>query len=82
MPQPIRVDGRNRRSDSDALEGGPVNVTAGANSGRVGTFVRAITYDGAGYPSTILVRERDMASPELFVCNYADVVPKTARCAC
>jgi hypothetical protein len=77
--QPIRVDGRNCRSDDDALEGGFVNVVAGPYKGRVGVFTQVLTYsDVTGYPTKILVRTRD-DEHELIGVEYASVRPKVGR---
>jgi hypothetical protein len=79
MPQPVRVDGRNRRSDDDALEGALVNVVAGPHKGRVGVFLQVATYDHeTGFPSRILVRTRD-DEHELIPVAYGDVRPKVGR---
>lgn len=75
--QPIRVDGTNRRSDEDGLEGGFVEIVSGDYVGVVGSFLSVVKYDTTtGYPETILVRARDHAGDhDLVSVAYADCRP-------
>ena len=73
-PQPIKVDGRSRRSDDDALEGGPVDIVDGEHAGKYGAFVRVLQHAADGYPKQILVRTRD-AENELLSIAYDHVRP-------
>lgn len=57
--QPVQVDGRNRKSDEDGLEGHFVNVVDGEHKGRLGAFVSVVEREADGYPKQILVRTRD-----------------------
>ena len=75
--QPVKVDGRNRRSDDDALEGGFCEIVAGEHDGVHGTFDQVVEYDHAGYPVKVLVKPRDAATATLVV-NYSDVRPDSA----
>lgn len=73
-PQPIKVDGRTRRSDDDGLEGGFVDVVDGEHEGRFGSFFRVLQHAADGYPKLILVKTRD-AENELLSVAYAHVRP-------
>lgn len=72
--QPVKVDGRNRRSDDDALEGYFVDVVSGYRQGSFGSFERVLKYGKDGYPTQILVRTRDEDN-ELISVAYRDVRP-------
>lgn len=71
---PIRVDGRNRRTDDDALEGSFVTIVAGEHEGRLASFEQVQSYGKDGYPTEVVVRTRDADSLLLSV-PYADIRP-------
>jgi hypothetical protein len=57
---PVRVDGRNRRSDDDVIEGGPCEITEGDLEGVDGVFWLVARYDPqTGYPVQVIVRTAD-----------------------
>lgn len=73
--QPVRVDGRNRRSDNDALEGGFCQVVDGRFKGRKGVFVSVTKHDpNTGYPTQVVVRTRDNEYQHLSV-PYSSIRP-------
>ena len=75
MAAPVRPDNKNRRTDSDALEGLFCKITAGPFSGRVGVFHKTDVYNTGvdGYPSTVIVRE---ARTDAFLpCAYNQIAP-------
>lgn len=57
--QPVQVDGRNKRSDDDAILHSFVNVVDGDHQGRMGAFERVLEYGEDGWPKRALVRTRD-----------------------
>jgi hypothetical protein len=61
---PVKVDGRNRRSDDDALEGGFARVESAdsKHDGTIGVFESVVSYGDDGYPEEVLFRTRDSAS--------------------
>jgi hypothetical protein len=79
--QPVRVDGRTRRTDADGLEGGRVKVTGGEFEGREGVFTTVAQYDpDTGYPKVIIVRTADgVDAGELLTVPYDDVEAITPR---
>lgn len=78
MARPVRPDNKNRRNDSDALEGLFCKFTAGAYNGRVGVFHKTTAYNTGvdGYPSTVVVREA--RTDALLVDSYANIAPLAA----
>ena len=74
---PVTVNNQTRRSDDDGLEGGWVVVVDGPHKGLRGAFTAVATYDvESGYPATILVRNRDLASEQgTVVVDYGHVRP-------
>lgn len=74
VKEPIRVDGRNRRSDEDGLEGHFVQVVAGDHQGLFGTFEEVVEAGEDGYPETILVTPRTAPNDRVEVA-YKDVRP-------
>ena len=78
MAAPVRPDNRNRRTDSDALEGLFCKFTGGPYSGRVGVFHKTAAYNTGvdGYPLTVVVREA--RTDALLVDSYANIAPLAA----
>jgi hypothetical protein len=77
-PAPVKVEGRNRRSDDDALEGGWADVVSGDFAGRHGVFDYVVTYSpDDGYPATVALLTRDEMNEHLIV-SYSDLRPSTA----
>lgn len=79
IAQPVRVDGRNRRSADDALEGHWVKVVGGDHDGQKAAFVSAVEYDMyTGYPTKALVRFKDTTyTKEYDVVDYESLRPTT-----
>lgn len=71
---PVQVDGRNRRSDEDALVGHFVDVVDGDHAGRRGAFERVLKYGEDGWPTQALVRSRDEFN-ELLTVAYKHLRP-------
>lgn len=60
VAHPVRVDGTNRRSDDDALEGSKVKIVAGDYKDRKGVFLKVEQHDPkSGYPAQVIVRTSD-----------------------
>lgn len=75
---PVKVEGRNRRTDDDALEGGWAVVVSGEFAGRRGTFDYVVDYSAVdGYPETVALLTRDERNEHLIV-SYADLRPSAA----
>lgn len=73
---PVIVDGRNRRSDDDALQGGFAKVVSGPHAGKHGTFDEVVTHGYDGYPETVVLRTRDGNVP--LIVHYPDLRPDTS----
>jgi len=72
---PVRVDGRNRRTDDDALEGAQCEIVKGDLKGTEGVFTQVQRYDPeSGYPTQVIVRTDD-DNYELVSVPYADIRP-------
>lgn len=76
VAHPVFVDGTNRRSDADGLEGQKVEIVDGDHKGRKGVFLKTETYDPqSGYPVQIIVRTDADDKYELLSVPYASVRP-------
>lgn len=76
VAHPVFVDGTNRRSDNDGLEGQKVEIVEGDHKGRKGVFLKTETYDPqTGYPVQIIVRTDADDKYELLSVPYASVRP-------
>lgn len=70
----VIVDGRNRRTDDDALEGGFANVVSGPHAGRFGALMYVTERGEDGYPTKCVLRTRD-AYNQFLAVDYADLRP-------
>ena len=75
--QPVRVDGRNRRDDGDALEGHFVKVRNEDHDGKIAAYVSTVEHSAeTGYPTRALVRFKDTDyTHEYAVVDYQDLEP-------
>lgn len=77
---PVRVDGRNRRSDDDVLEGHACEIVEGDYKGRKGVFLSVVRHDPqSGYPTQVLVRTQENEYEHLSVPYSSIRPPKSLR---
>jgi len=74
---PVIVDGRTKRSDDDALEGGWVRVVDGEHAGRRGALLHVEERGADGYPTRCIIRTRD-AMNQLLSVAYEHLRPTHA----
>lgn len=79
VAHPVRVDGTNRRSDDDALEGHKVKIVEGDYKDRKGVFLSVERHDpSTGYPSQVIVRTSDDEN-QLLSVPYGSIRPDLSQ---